>query len=136
MKWRFGMIVPLPVACGMLLIIVWICCTPKPTQAFPAYSDAFVTRYNPEPGFQRFTQVLNSQNDMRPCGVCHMNPQGGGLRTLYGGDFESVPGHAASPANAFQTLENRNNDADRDGLTDLTEIQQGFFQAMLPTQLG
>lgn len=35
------------------------------------------------------------------CGVCHVNPAGGGQRTPLGQRFESVPTHTTDPAGAF-----------------------------------
>lgn len=35
------------------------------------------------------------------CGVCHVNPAGGGALTARGQAFAAVPNHAADPAGAF-----------------------------------
>src|SRR3972149_10414787 len=35
------------------------------------------------------------------CGVCHVNPAGGGPRTPIGQAFEAIPTHASDPAGAW-----------------------------------
>lgn len=35
------------------------------------------------------------------CGVCHVNPSGGGARTALGAAFEAIPSHATDPAGAW-----------------------------------
>ena len=35
------------------------------------------------------------------CGVCHVNPAGGGALTARGAAFAAIPNHMADPAGAF-----------------------------------
>ena len=120
MKWRFGMIIPLPVACGMVLIIVWIWSTPKPVQAFPQYFTAFNTRYG--------TAGLGRLNT---CGVCHMEPST--LSTIpkprndYGLAFQKRSERTTDPDAALAAIEDDNSDHDTLGLTNLQEINNRFF---------
>jgi len=54
------------------------------------------------------------------CGVCHINPGGGGARNGYGSAFSALPHSGASTSQAFTTIEPL--DSDGDTFTNLTEI--------------
>ena len=72
---RLGLIVPLEIVYGMLLLAsLW--CAPEPAQARPQYFDAFSTS----------TALPGSRLDT--CGVCHFDPDWGWHRNPYGMAFE------------------------------------------------
>ncbi len=63
---------------------IWI----SGASALPQYLDAYNTTFS-----------TNAS-----CGICHVNPAGGGPRTAYGMLFENQTNHATDPSAALQTI--------------------------------
>jgi hypothetical protein len=62
------------------------------------------------------TDFNNLYGTSKSCGICHVNPLGGGTRTVYGNDFRNN-------SRSFPAIEPL--DSDGDGLTNIAEITAG-----------
>ncbi len=81
--------------------------------AYSSYLTAFNSKYGTS------GTVLNT------CGICHINPAGGGSRNPYGTSFAGVSTHSSNPSGAYTTIEPL--DSDGDGYSNITEINARTF---------
>jgi hypothetical protein len=92
---------------GLLLMAVVLTSTQAVT-AISYYKGEFNAKYG------------TSGTRLDTCGICHVNPAGGGPRNLYGAAFQSESVHSSNPALAFSNIEPL--DSDGDGYSNIAEI--------------
>lgn len=88
--------------------------------AVPSFLGDFVSNYE---NLNIDTTKLVEEN---ACGICHVNPAGGGKRNPYGKDFEKNMG-ADNPFLAIETL-----DSDADKVNNLAEIKANTNPGTVP----
>ncbi len=93
------------VTIGLLLTVVALIGVPG-TVAWGSYLDSFNAQYG------------TTNTRLNTCGLCHIDPAGGGARNPYGIDY-------ANNGHSFTAIEG--NDADGDGFTNLAEINALTF---------
>ena len=89
----------------VLIILLLVGC--GNANAFSSYLTSFLSTYSG-----------TSSSGLNTCGLCHINPAGGGTRNSYGDAY-------ANAAHNFKTIEPL--DSDGDSYTNLTEINAGTF---------
>jgi hypothetical protein len=89
-----------------LLIVVALILMGGSAYALPSYLSSFNSTYNTS------NTVLNT------CGLCHIDPNGGGARNAYGTDY-------ANNGHNFAAIESL--DSDKDGFTNIVEINARTF---------
>ncbi|MBI2938394.1 MAG: Ig-like domain-containing protein [Thaumarchaeota archaeon] len=97
---------------GILLIAVALT-TIQAATAITDYKNEFNTKYG------------TSGTRLDTCGLCHVNPAGGGSRTSYGQAFRNQSMHSSDPAQAFANIEAL--DSDGDGYSNIAEILARTF---------
>ncbi|MCL4436828.1 MAG: Ig-like domain-containing protein [Thaumarchaeota archaeon] len=97
---------------GVLFITVLLT-TIQVATAYSSYQTAFNTKYS------------TSGTRLDSCGLCHVNPAGGGPRNPYGQAFGNQSMHASNATQAFINIEHL--DSDGDGYTNLAEILARTF---------
>ncbi len=97
---------------GILFIAV-VLTTIQAATAFSSYETDFHTRYG------------TSGTRLDTCGLCHVNPSGGGSRNSYGQAFENQPGFDSNRTQAFSNIEPL--DSDGDGYSNIAEILARTF---------
>jgi hypothetical protein len=87
-----------------------------------AYNSAFaLSKY-----LSQFNTMYGTSGTvLNTCGICHIDPAGGGSRNPYGSSFVNVPTHSTDSAGAFKTIEPI--DSDADGYTNIAEINARTF---------
>jgi len=48
-----------------------------------------------------YVSSLNAEYGVSSCGICHVDPNGGGARNAYGISFQNQPNHRANPSAAL-----------------------------------
>ncbi|MCL5316735.1 MAG: Ig-like domain-containing protein [Thaumarchaeota archaeon] len=97
---------------GVLLAIIILTSIQSAT-AFSSYLTTFNTKYG------------TSSTRLNTCGLCHIDPAGGGPRNSYGQAFENQTIHRTNPAQAYTNIESL--DSDGDGYTNIAEILARTF---------
>ncbi len=98
---------------GVLLFLIFLAAGYGSALAISTYLTQFNSTYGTS------GTVLNT------CGLCHINPAGGGSRNPYGTSFAGVATHTTNPAGAFKTIEPL--DSDGDTYTNIVEINARTF---------
>ena len=93
---------------AILLVLAFVAGSMSTAHALPAYLAAFDSTYG------------TSGTVLDTCGVCHINPGGGGARNSYGSVFEAVSTHSSNPAGALATIASQASDCS--GYTNLQLI--------------